>query len=131
MLRVCSVSGVCRRDEVGAGQQLVQLDLLDAQIERPAGPKEGVEGDDPHLQPDRAVGDDRADIAAADDAQRLADSSTPMKRFFSHLPAWVEAVAAGICRASANIMAMACSAVVMELPKRRVHHDHAARGRGR
>ena len=40
-----------------------------------------------------------------------------MKRFFSHLPAWVEASAAGIWRASANIMAMACSAVVIELPK--------------
>ena len=46
----------------------------------------------------------------------LAVSSTPMKRFFSHLPALVEAEASGICRASANIMAMACSAVVMVLP---------------
>ncbi len=43
--------------------------------------------------------------------------STPMKRFFSHLPAWVEASAAGICRATANIIAIACSAVVIELPK--------------
>ena len=40
-----------------------------------------------------------------------------MKRLFSHLPAWVEASAAGIWRARANIMAMACSAVVIELPK--------------
>ena len=47
----------------------------------------------------------------------LAVISTPMKRFFSHLPAWVETSAAGIWRATANIMAMACSAVVMELPK--------------
>ena len=39
-----------------------------------------------------------------------------MKRFFSHLPALVEAVASGICRASAIIIAIACSAVVMELP---------------
>ena len=46
----------------------------------------------------------------------LPVSSTPMKRFFSHLPALVEADASGICRASANIMAMACSAVVMVLP---------------
>ena len=56
----------------------------------------------------------------------LAVISTPMKRFFSHLPAWVEASAAGIWRASANIMAMACSAVVIELPNGRVHHDDAA-----
>ena len=47
----------------------------------------------------------------------LLVTSTPMKRFFSHLPARVEASASGIWRASAIIMAMACSAVVMELPK--------------
>ena len=35
---------------------------------------------------------------------------------FSHLPAWVEALACGICRASAIIIASACSAVVIELP---------------
>ncbi|EAU42851.1 hypothetical protein FP2506_08416 [Fulvimarina pelagi HTCC2506] len=44
-------------------------------------------------------------------------SSTPMKRLFSHLPACVEASAAGSWRATANIIAMACSAVVIELPK--------------
>ena len=40
-----------------------------------------------------------------------------MKRDFSHLPAWVERSAAGICRASANIKAMVCSPVVIALPK--------------
>ncbi len=42
--------------------------------------------------------------------------STPMKRFFSHLPACVEESAWGIWRASASIRLMACSAVVIELP---------------
>src|SRR5262245_49483228 len=42
--------------------------------------------------------------------------STPMKRFFSHFPACVDASACGICRASANISVIACSAVVIELP---------------
>src|SRR5689334_18432263 len=42
--------------------------------------------------------------------------STPMKRFFSHLPAWVDASACGISRASASIRVIACSAVVIELP---------------
>src|ERR1700687_5937977 len=46
----------------------------------------------------------------------LAVISTPMKRFFSHLPAWVEASACGIWRASASISVIACSAVVIELP---------------
>ena len=36
---------------------------------------------------------------------------------FSHLPAWVEASASGIWRATANIIEIACSAVVIELPK--------------
>ncbi len=40
----------------------------------------------------------------------------PRKRFFSHFPARVEASAWGIWRASANIIAMACSAVVIALP---------------
>ncbi|MNX99751.1 hypothetical protein D3C86_1322180 [compost metagenome] len=42
--------------------------------------------------------------------------STPMNFDFSHLPACVELSAAGSWRATANISAMACSAVVMELP---------------
>jgi hypothetical protein len=42
--------------------------------------------------------------------------STPRKRVFSHLPAWVLWSAAGISRASASSSAIACSAVVIELP---------------
>ena len=71
MLRVLSVSGVCKRDEVGAAQQVVELDLLHAQLHRPLGGQERIEGDHLHLQADGAVGDDRADVAAADDAERL------------------------------------------------------------
>ncbi|EBA13613.1 hypothetical protein RCCS2_06989 [Roseobacter sp. CCS2] len=44
-------------------------------------------------------------------------SSTPIKRDFSHLPAWVDAFASGIWRATAIIMEIACSAVVIEFPK--------------
>jgi hypothetical protein len=39
-----------------------------------------------------------------------------MKRDFSQRPAWVEALASGICRTSAIISAMVCSAVVIEFP---------------
>ena len=39
-----------------------------------------------------------------------------MNRFFSHLPDWVDWSACGISRASANSIAIACSAVVIELP---------------
>ena len=47
----------------------------------------------------------------------LAVSSTPMKRDFSHFPAWVERSAAGSWRASAKIRPKVCSAVVIALPK--------------
>ena len=44
------------------------------------------------------------------------NSSTPRKRDFSHLPAWVDRSAIGIWRANANIIAIVCSAAVIELP---------------
>ena len=58
-------------DEVGALEQLVEIDLLDAELQGALVGEIGVVGDDAHLQPDGALGDDRADIAAADDAERL------------------------------------------------------------
>jgi hypothetical protein len=60
-----------QRDEVGAREQLVELDLLDAEIEARSGDRNGSKAITFILRPMRAVGDDRADIAAADDAQRL------------------------------------------------------------
>ena len=62
-----------QRDEIGAAQKFVELDLLDAEMKRALGGQERVVGDHFHLQSDRAVGDDRADIAAADDAERLRE----------------------------------------------------------
>ena len=46
----------------------------------------------------------------------LEDSSLPTKRLRSHFPPLREETADGILRASENIMAMVCSAVVMTLP---------------
>ena len=60
-----------QRDEVGAAEELVELDLVDAELHRALLRQERIEGDHLHLQADGAVGDDRADIAAADDAERL------------------------------------------------------------
>src|SRR6185295_14667877 len=60
-------------DEVAAAEDVVELDLLDADLERALGAEEGIIGDDFHAKPERPVGDDRADIAAADDAERLVE----------------------------------------------------------
>ena len=85
-----------QRDEIRALEQLVELDLVHADIDGALGREERVVGDDPHAQAERAVGHDRADIAAPITPSVLPVISTPMKRFFSHLPAWVEASACGI-----------------------------------
>ena len=39
-------------DEVGAGEQIVELDLLDADLGGALGAEERIVGDDPHLQAD-------------------------------------------------------------------------------
>ena len=61
-----------QRDEIGAPEQLGEIDLLHAELCRALGRQERIIGDHLHLQSDRAIGHDRADIAATDDAKRLA-----------------------------------------------------------
>ena len=66
-----------QRDEIGALEQIVEFDLLDADILGALRRQERIERDHLHAQAERAVGDDRADIAAADHAQRLAGDLDP------------------------------------------------------
>ena len=60
-----------QRDDVGAAQEIVELDLLDAELDGALRRQERIVGDDLHAQADAAIGDDGADIAAADHAERL------------------------------------------------------------
>ena len=70
-------------DEIGLGEQLVQFHLGDAHFLGALGRKEGVIGQNVHAQPDGARADDGADIAGADDAERLAgDFDTHELRLF-------------------------------------------------
>ena len=67
-----------QRHEVGAGQHLVEvLDPLDAEGLRPVRREERIVGDHLHPQPHGARRDDRADVAAADQAERLAGDLDP------------------------------------------------------
>lgn len=61
-----------QRNEIGASEKFVQLDLGDAHLLGALLRKERVVGNDMHLQADGAGADDRADIASADNAERLA-----------------------------------------------------------
>ena len=71
MFLVLSVSGVCRVMKSARLNSSGELDLLDAEVTRAVGRQERIVRNHPHAQALRAVGDDRADIAAADDAERL------------------------------------------------------------
>ena len=120
-----------QRDEIGALEQFVELDLLDAEIGGALRRQEWIVGDHFHLQPERAVGNDRTDISAADHAERLAENL--------HAHEFVLFPFAGARR----------SIGFRNLPRqrqherdrvlgggdriaeRRIHHDDAARGRRR
>ena len=71
-----------QRDEVGACQQRVEIGLFHAHFDRAFGRQEGIEGDDLHLEAQCTGGDDRADIARADQAQRLAGDFHAHKAIF-------------------------------------------------
>ena len=79
--------------------------------------QERIVGDHLHLEAERAVGDDRADIAAADDAERLAGELDAHEARLLPLAGLGRAVGRRECRAPARTScAIACSAVVIELP---------------
>ena len=58
-------------DEIGAGQQFVERHLGHAHMLGAFRGEERIEGDHLHLQAQRAIGDDAADVAGADQAQCL------------------------------------------------------------
>jgi len=77
VFRVDDVAGLVgqrrvQRDEIGAGEQFVQLDLFNAQFLRTGFGQERIESHHMHFQADGAGRDNRTDIAAADDAERLS-----------------------------------------------------------
>ena len=78
MFAVFSVFGRCRVTKSARAEQLVEiLDPLDPERQRPLGRQERVVGDHLHLQPDGARRHHRADVAAADEPQRLAGDLDP------------------------------------------------------
>ena len=66
-------------DEISARQHLVEVGLFNADFQRPFGGQKRVKGDHFHLQAKRARRSDGTDIAAADNAQRLAGQLNPHK----------------------------------------------------
>ena len=59
------------RDEVGPSDQVVEVDELDVIWRARSVGHERVVGDEPHPEREGALGDELADAAEADDAERL------------------------------------------------------------
>ena len=130
MLRVLSVSGVCSVMKSARRSSSSSSTFSTPRSQRALGRQERIVGDHLHLQADGAVGDDRADIAAADDAQRLAENldaeefvllpfaGTGRGIGFGNLPRQRQHQRDGVLGGGDRIA------------ERRVHHDDAARGRG-
>jgi hypothetical protein len=78
-----------QRDEIGAGQQRIEVCLLDAHFDRAFGRQERIERDDLHLQAERAAATIEPILPAPIRPSVLPVTSTPMNRFFGHLPACV------------------------------------------
>ena len=120
-----------QRDEVGAAQQLFEPDFLDAEVERPFGGEIGIVGNHPHLQPERAVGDDRADIAATDDAERLAENLHAEKFVLLPFAGAGRGVGLGDLPGQRQHQRDGMLGGGDRIAERRVHHDDAARRRRR
>lgn len=70
--------GYVQGDDVGAREEFIKLDLLHAQLHSSLRSQKRIMRDDTHLEPQRAIGDDRTDVAATDQAERLVVLSTPV-----------------------------------------------------
>ena len=101
-----------QRDDVGPFQQRFEFDLLHAQIERALLGKVRIIGDHFHMQSDAPVGDDRADVAAADHAEGLAG------QFDAHETIFLPLAGAGGGIGLRN------------LPRQSEHHGDRVLGRG-
>ena len=116
MLRVCSVSGVCRVTKSARSSSSFSSTFSTPSSTARFSDRKGSKATTFMCSPTARSATMEPMLPQPISPSVLPKSSTPMKRFFSHFPALVEALASGSCRARANIMAMACSAVVMALP---------------
>ena len=117
-----------QRDEIRPGQQIIEHHLFNAEVLRALRRQERIIGDDLHLQTQRAVGDDRADIARADQPQRLAGEFDPHEAVLLPLASLGRGIGlrqlAGEREHQRNGMFRRGDRIA----KRGVHHHNAARG---
>jgi len=120
-----------QRDEIGAVQQLVQLDLGDPQSHGAFVRQKRVIGDHLHLQPDSAVADDATDIAGPDNAQGLVEQLHPHEARLFPLAGLRAGIRLGQLTRHREHHGDGMFGGGDRVAKGRVHHDHAFFGRSR
>ena len=130
--QVARVAGERRvdRDEVGARQELVELDRLHAQALGGLACQVGVVGDHVHAEADGPPRDLGPDPAEAEDAQHLAEQLDALQAAFLPAPRLQREVGGG---ESAGHREQEPHRVLGDrggVPARCVHDDHAPLGRG-
>ena len=117
-------------DEIGPRQKIVEFDLLDAKIQRPLGRQIRIVSDDAHLQALGAVGDDRADVACADQAQHLAGDLHAHEAVLFPLAGLGRGIRRGQLARQRQHQRDRVLRRGDRVAERRVHHDHAGRRGG-
>ena len=112
-------------DEIGAGQQLIQLDLGDTHRARALLAQERVIGHNLHVQAKRAVADDTADIARADHAEGLVVQLDPHETRLLPLAGMGGGVGLGQLAGDRKHHRYRMFGGGDGVAERRVHHDHA------
>ena len=131
MLRVWSVSGVCRVMKSARASSSSSSTFSTPSSTARSGGQEGIVGDHLHPQAERAVGDDRADIAAADQAERLAGQLDAHEAVLLPLAGLGGGVGGGQLAGEREHQGDGMLGGGDRVAERRVHDDDAARGGGR
>ena len=116
-------------DQVSARQKIVEFNLFDTKLLGALRAQEWIEGDDPHLQSQGPRGDDRADVPAPDDSERLAGQFDAHEAVLLPLSSLRRDVRARDLPGESEHERDRVLGGGDRIAERRVHHDHAASGR--
>ncbi len=111
-------------DEIGPRQQIVQFHLFHAHFRGAFFRQEGVIGDDFHLQPQRAVGNDRADVPRTNQAKGFVGDLGAHKTGFFPFASLSRGVGLGQLPRNGEHQGDGVFGSGDRVAKRRVHHDH-------
>ncbi len=119
-----------QRDEVGALEEVFEFDLLDADVLGAFRRQERIERDHFHAKTERAVGNDRTDVAAADHAQRLAGDLDPHEAVLLPLAGLGGSIGLGNFARQCQHQGNRVFGRGDRIAERGVHHDDPLRRRG-